>query len=416
LTLNGGFWGAAAVIAGAVTPPSYTVVDLGTQGEGYSEANTLNNSGQIAGRFYYSAAFWNDGSSPGARLGDLSGYSFPTAIGINDSGQIAGYSHIISSGVYSAQFWANSAGSPVMLLPLPGGTNSSYAYGINGSGEIVGFASVINRDSSYSAPVFWGSSTSPPQVLDHPGINNISVAIAINDSEQIVGFAANQDNHSSQATFWANRSASVVTLSPLGASGSSGQAVAINASGQIVGASPVPAGEAAVFWSDSGSDPVALGSLGGGSDSALSINASGQIVGYSSGHAILWPNSTSPPIDLNTVIPSSSGWVLKSANAINNQGEIVGNGIIGGEQHGFAIVPIPSPLRITSVAKSGSSLLLNFNSQAGHTYNIQITPALTTGTWSNLVTEIPGNGGIVQVQIPNAFSQPRQFFRIQLAQ
>jgi alpha-tubulin suppressor-like RCC1 family protein len=73
-------------------------------------------------------------------------------------------------------------------------------------------------------------------------------------------------------------------------------------------------------------------------------------------------------------------------------------------------------VRIVSVLKAGNDLLLSFTSQLGHIYNLLSASDLSTGAWSPLLTDIPGNGAIVQATIPNAFVQPHQFYRIQLVQ
>jgi hypothetical protein len=39
------------------------------------------------------------------------------------------------------------------------------------------------------------------------------------------------------------------------------------------------------------------------------------------------------PIDLNTLLPANSGWVLNVARGINNKGQIVGTGTINGHEH-----------------------------------------------------------------------------------
>jgi probable HAF family extracellular repeat protein len=44
-------------------------------------------------------------------------------------------------------------------------------------------------------------------------------------------------------------------------------------------------------------------------------------------------------LDLNNLIPSGSGWVLQVANGVNDGGQIVGNGTIGGQTHGFLLTP-----------------------------------------------------------------------------
>ena len=39
--------------------------------------------------------------------------------------------------------------------------------------------------------------------------------------------------------------------------------------------------------------------------------------------------------DLNGLIPANSGWFLSTANAINNAGQVTGQGTINGESHAF---------------------------------------------------------------------------------
>jgi probable HAF family extracellular repeat protein len=47
--------------------------------------------------------------------------------------------------------------------------------------------------------------------------------------------------------------------------------------------------------------------------------------------------------DLNNDILPNSGWSLFQAIGINERGEIVGNGIAGGQEHGFLLTPVPEP-------------------------------------------------------------------------
>jgi probable HAF family extracellular repeat protein len=41
--------------------------------------------------------------------------------------------------------------------------------------------------------------------------------------------------------------------------------------------------------------------------------------------------------DLNKLIPAGSGWQLTVANAINNRGQITGQGNINGQAHAFLV-------------------------------------------------------------------------------
>lgn len=52
-------------------------------------------------------------------------------------------------------------------------------------------------------------------------------------------------------------------------------------------------------------------------------------------------------VDLNTRLPSGSGWNLQNASGINGLGWITGTGIIGGYSHAFLMSPdlgpVPTP-------------------------------------------------------------------------
>ena len=42
-------------------------------------------------------------------------------------------------------------------------------------------------------------------------------------------------------------------------------------------------------------------------------------------------------IDLNSLIPASSGWVLTEARGINESGQIVGTGVLNGQERAFLL-------------------------------------------------------------------------------
>jgi hypothetical protein len=66
--------------------------------------------------------------------------------------------------------------------------------------------------------------------------------------------------------------------------------------------------------------------------------------------------------DLNTLLdPSSTGWQLDEAMAINDQGQIVGTGLYGDQQQAFLLTPltssdVPEPAALLLVG--GGMLLL----------------------------------------------------------
>ena len=72
-----------------------------------------------------------------------------------------------------------------------------------------------------------------------------------------------------------------------------------------------------------------LGTLGGKNSQAFGINSFGDVVGTAQTrrggfHAVLYFRGN--VLDLNMLLPPHSGWVLVSANSINDNGKIVGQG------------------------------------------------------------------------------------------
>jgi probable HAF family extracellular repeat protein len=76
---------------------------------------------------------------------------------------------------------------------------------------------------------------------------------------------------------------------------------------------------------------------------AYGINDSGQVVGSSGnsrGTSTAFLYSDGKMIDLNNLLPANSGWFLAEARKINNRGQIVGIGVINGENRAFLMAPI----------------------------------------------------------------------------
>jgi hypothetical protein len=74
-------------------------------------------------------------------------------------------------------------------------------------------------------------------------------------------------------------------------------------------------------------------------------------------------------------------------------------------------------LRITSLARAAADLQLTFTSQVGNSYTVQSRADLASGSWSNLLTQIPGSPSLTQtIILSNACAAPQQFFRIEQEQ
>jgi probable HAF family extracellular repeat protein len=283
------------------------------------KANAINDSGEVVGWTGDGrAVLYRNGIV--SNLGALPGHNISVATDINNSGQVVGAS--ASSSLLDSQRAFLYAGGMTDLGVLPPTDNlyvSSAAVGLNNSGQVVG--------SSYShrfggiTHAFLYSSNGMTDLGTLPGQIS-TLAFAINSSGQIIGESGNR------AFLYSN--GLMIDLGLVHVSD-------INASGQIVGRN----GNGAFLYRNGAT--TMLGTIPGGiSSAAYGINDLGQVVGTSyhpasGSRAFLYDNGVMT--DLNSLIPSSSGWVLGEADDINNAGQIIGSGTINGQGSWFLLTP-----------------------------------------------------------------------------
>jgi len=171
-------------------------------------------------------------------------------------------------------------------------------------------------------------------VVVRPSSLSTSSAYGVNDTGQIVG------ERDGRAFLCQNGETLDLGTLP---GDSASRARGINASGQVIGESIAADGASrAILWQAGAM--VAVGTLPGDITSrARGINASAQVVGDSvaadgASRAFLWKNGAMS--DLNTRIPTGSGWVLRTASAINDAGQISGTGLYNGRARAFLLTPI----------------------------------------------------------------------------
>ncbi len=63
-------------------------------------------------------------------------------------------------------------------------------------------------------------------------------------------------------------------------------------------------------------------------------------------------------VDLNTLIGPASGWILNSANAINDLGQITGTGTFDGVNRAFLLTPVPEPGSLLLIAMAFGAFAL----------------------------------------------------------
>jgi probable HAF family extracellular repeat protein len=174
------------------------------------------------------------------------------------------------------------------------------------------FAGLAGKAGAQSAPVDLGTL---------PGFDS-SIAIAMNASGQVVGNSYKADG-TSHAFSW-TATGGMIDLGTLG--GSYSYATAVSDIGQVVGSSGATADDGvshAFSWTAAGG-MIDLGTIADGYGTvAMAVNSSGQVVGYSSdgwgpNRAFSWTAATGM-IDLGTL-----GHDRSYAVAVNSGGQVVG--------------------------------------------------------------------------------------------
>ncbi len=316
----------------------YTMTDIGVpSGDNFAVPRAINASAQITGSAGYGAdgSVFLFGQNGFTVLGTLGGNS-GIGNGVNSSGQVAGYS-TNAAGTYRA--FISESDTLVDIGDLGGGT--AVAYAVNDSGDVVG--SSVTSDGSNHPFLYSNGAMNDLGTLGSPvGGSWWNTANGINNSGTVVGYSyTNRDSAPIRGFIW--RNGKMTEMGTLG--GTMSQAYAVNNLGEATGIGYLKNGAAHAFISDpTGQHLKDLGALQEISDSwGFAINDSGVVVGQSytnSGavHAFVYDGKKM--LDLNDLVPKSSGWVLIEANGVNDAGQIVADGLDGaGNEHAFLLTP-----------------------------------------------------------------------------
>lgn len=298
-----------------------TITDLGTFGGTASEANAVNDSGQVVGGalnatpdpFAMIFAFgpeplifgaatqehafrWQDGVK--RDLGTLGG-SDSTAGYVNERGQVAGYastsaiSHSITGLPPVDPFlWTDGHMQDLGTL----GGDYGWPNDLNNSGEVVGVSNLAADQAAH--PFLWDGHTMR-DLGTFGGTNGF--ANSLNDAGVVVGQANETGDQVSHAFLW-RRGVMLDLGTPSGAVCTNAQGV--NAWDQVVG-----------FSSAAGSS-----------------QCTGQQRGW------LWQHGSI--VDVNTLVRPGAAVTVTDAININDRGEIAGLGMLAnGNQHAVLLIP-----------------------------------------------------------------------------
>lgn len=333
-------------------PPVYQVEDLGTTADGLVPTVTgINASGQVSGYVSTPAGLravrYTNGLGWTYLPGLQSMFSVATAINVN--GDLAGY-YLPPAGLRPFRY-VDSIGV-TMINVLPGGT---FALGqaIGADGEVVGYGNSSAGQRAWRTGPGLGVLPFVPPALSA----GTSAACGVNAAGQLVGtFTANGVEHA----YRLEPGGSLTDVGTLGGTTSSG--CALDADGRVGGQSRIGTSNHAFLFSTAIKDIDVFNS----SVSRVEAIANGVAVGTFTSplnavnpHAFVYTDAGGT-VDLNTRVPSDSGWVLSSASAVSATGQIVGQGLRGGVARAYRLTPgaaadTTAPV-ITSVTASPSTI------------------------------------------------------------
>jgi probable HAF family extracellular repeat protein len=237
-----------------------------------------------------------------------------------------------------------------------GGTYS-YVRGINNNAQIVGYASTAGNAADH-AYRYSGGTMSDLGTLG----GTDSQAHGINNNGQVVGYAYTAGNAAQHAFLYSG--GAMHDLGTLG--GTYSYAYGINDNAQVVGYAYRFGNTVRHAFLYNGGTMIDLGTLGGTTSIAHGINNNGQVVGdamtagNAAERAFLYSGGTMR--DLNNAVTPGSGWTLVEADAINDNGDIVGWGTNpSGQIHAFLLTQIPEPGSFSLLLLGGAALLFRRN-------------------------------------------------------
>jgi probable HAF family extracellular repeat protein len=336
------------VLAVPAFAQSYNVFNIGTLGGPGTYATDINESGQITGNSdtgnvgQYHAFVTKANGLDMTDLGALPGGNTSQGHGINARGQVTGISEVatgISGFIMPQAFIADLSGG---IRPVTDGTQTA-GMGINDSGQVAGYIFEPlhpGTDAFVTGPN--GLNALPIGGLHGEGDR----AYGINSSSQVVGAGLfNSGFHHAYIT--SPNHASALDLGTLG--GYQSTATSVNDSGQVVGSSTTEFGLESPFHAfivDANSEMTDLGTLGGKNSEAYDINSDGVVVGWADTaignrkHAFITGPDGEGVRDLNDLVKLENGTFFTDAQGINDHGQIIANASDG---FAYLLTPVPEP-------------------------------------------------------------------------
>jgi probable HAF family extracellular repeat protein len=327
------------------------IVDLGTLGGNAAFALGISTRGEVAGTSRTTTATrpqvafaWRDGVM--TSLGTLPGSTFSRAFAVNPQGVAVGEAFTAPPERSRAVAWEDGV---IRDLGTLGDATGAVANDINARGDIVGVSGGRAVLWQRGSIVDLGTIATVPGATSRANAINVRGQVAGSSQTDILSPAGVRVSH---AFLW-DRGRMVDLGSPVIDRASI--AYGISADGRVVGEANVgtetgaDAFHAMTWHRDAMVDlhswlPAPLSSMR--HSRANAANSRGLMVGHVSGfygfatidgRAVLWSNWQA--WDLNDLLPEGTGWVLRSADGIDEEGTIVGYGTFQGQTRAFLLRP-----------------------------------------------------------------------------
>lgn len=245
-----------------------------------------------------------------------------TATSLSLTGQVVGWTHFYQATYQWGFVWTKSGG----MSAFGGSWTPTFINQISNIGEIVGQNSQ-DSDSGGLRTMYLGHATTWKNGV----ATDLGTLGGAADMGYPYGYSSSADgvNDLGQVVGWS-------TTVPLNAldygTGYPVHAVLWNSTGGMTDLGTLP-GDLVAVASKINLFGIAIGTSG----NTFFFDGWSQPA-YVTGHPFVW-TASSGMLDLNTLINASSGWTLNSVTDINVWGQIVGQGTLNGQPHGFLLTP-----------------------------------------------------------------------------
>ena len=354
---------AAAASLACATPPQYTIIDIGlvNTGDSASQGFGISTNGIAVGRSFASSgtqgfSWTQSGGIVG--LSNFAGHGYGSATAANDNGLVVGIGAQTAFGSGAVPLvWNNGV---VSELALPTGETVGRAQGVKNSGTIVG--STGGGSTQFGA--IWNNGVYSKLAQTTSGGSFFVTAFGINASGLVVGQGIDPNN-AARNVGMVYDSATNTTFEVGSLAGMNGAlAFSVSNAGHVVGSAMLNQGSGTPFiWTQGGgmmAIPLAVGTSQG---SARGVNSSGWVVGNdSSAFSIPFLYDGNQTYRIGDLIVNGGGWDLlsntsSSALGISDNGIITGTGVLNGNVHAYALVPVPEPATLAGLAIGALALL-----------------------------------------------------------